>query len=108
MACINHQGHGQCLQRIKCPKKHIDRYKFYRTGKNSQAHQHRIPEAKAGHVHIDAISQTQKPEPADMHVNAVSHAEKQKSGKNGNGMGEGAAKRPLDGFSFTLHKGISQ
>lgn len=61
MARIDHQGHGQRLQGVERAKEHVHCHKLYGAGKDGQAHEHGIPKGKAGHVHIDSISQAEKP-----------------------------------------------
>ena len=62
MSGIDHQCHGKRLQWIERSEKHIDRNKFYGSGKDRDAHQHGIPEAEAGHIHIDPVCNSKKPE----------------------------------------------
>ena len=73
MPGVQHQGHGQRLYGIEGSKKQIDGHEFHGTGEDRHAHEHGIPEGKAGHIH----------------VNAVGHPQKGKPGKNGDGIGKG-------------------
>ena len=61
MTGIDHQRHGQCLQQIKRAHEHVDGDELNGTGKDGQAHEHRIDEAEPIDIHIDPISQTEKP-----------------------------------------------
>ena len=60
---VDHQRHGQRLQRIERPQKQIHRHKFHRPRKDRQTHDHGVPETESGHIHINPIGHSQKPEP---------------------------------------------
>lgn len=62
MAGVDHQRHGKCLERIKCPEQQVYCYKFYASGKDRNTHEHRINKGKAGYIHIDPVCQPQEPE----------------------------------------------
>lgn len=47
MTGVNHQSHGQCLNRMEGAQKKIYGNKFNESGKNCQAHEHGIPEAES-------------------------------------------------------------
>ena len=87
MSGVEHQGHGQGLKRAERAQKKINGYKFCRAGKDRQAHEHGVPEAEAG----------------DIHVNAVSHAQKEEAGKDRDGIRKGAFKRLSHDLRLFFH-----
>src|SRR5699024_523935 len=87
MSGVDHQSHCQGLKGIKSSQKHIYRYEFYRACKDSQAHDHGIPETESRNIH----------------VNAVSHAQKPESCKDRYGMGKGTKKGFFQCFYILAH-----
>ena len=88
MPCVDHQRHSQSLNRIERPHEHIYSDKFDGARKDGYTHEHRVPEAEAGYVHIDAVGESEEPE----------------AGKNGDRMWECGGESLHFYAFFSFHK----
>ena len=75
MPGIDHQAYQKDLGRIEDSHHQVHQDKFHGTGKNQEAHEHGVPEGKPGGMHVDTVGESQEQEP----------------GKDGQGVGKGAA-----------------
>ena len=60
---LYHQRHHQHLERRERRKQHLHREELQTAAENHRRHYHRVNKAEPGNVHVDTVSHSQKQEP---------------------------------------------
>ena len=62
VAGVYHQSHGKGLERVESAHQQVYGHEFNGSGEYGKAHQHWVPEAEAGDIHVDPIGEPKEPE----------------------------------------------